>query len=218
MFGALSGALFAVVAVGAWRVRGRATPLAIDHVVTGKLRSPRIGQALTDLRLSGLWDGLAPDTVRYTVPLAAVAAVTIVAGVAWRRRDWAALAVCLAGPPLAVLLTDVIAKPLVGRRLYWNLSYPSGHATGAAAVAAVVLVVCHRWKGWRALVVAAPLALALPAVMGVALVRLNWHYPTDVIGGVAMGAATVLALAAALGAPQNALTRSPQSGPPVVRT
>jgi membrane-associated phospholipid phosphatase len=37
--------------------------------------------------------------------------------------------------------------------------------------------------------------------MGVALVISQRHYPTDVAGGVAMGAATVVALAAALALP-----------------
>src|SRR5205085_9945502 len=100
------------------------------------------------------------------------------------------------GPVTALLLTEAVAKPLVDRRHGLSLAYPSGHATGAAAVAALALVLSHRWRGWRGLAVASPVALALPAVMAVALVRLDWHYPTDVVGGLAVGAATVLALAA----------------------
>lgn len=200
--GSLSVALFAVAAAVALRVRGGSGPLRVDRIVTAKLRSARIGEAATRLRLTdghGLPDGLAPRAVAYAVPIAAVAALLGLAFVAWRRRDRGAVVLCLLGPVAAVFLTDSVAKPLVDRRMGIHLAYPSGHATGAAAVAVLALVLCHRWTGWRGLGIASPFALALPAVMGVALIRLNWHYPTDVLGGLAMGAATVLALAAALG-------------------
>jgi len=100
---------------------------------------------------------------------------------------------------MAVLLTDVVAKPIVGRRLGGGLAYPSGHATGAAAVAVMALLLVARWGGPRALLWFGPVALLLPILMGLALVRFGWHYPTDVVGGTAMGAATVLAVAAAVG-------------------
>ncbi len=198
--GALSGALFALAAMVAVRVRGGVGPSRFDQRVSDQLGSARLGRVAADLGLSQAWpDGAAPHAVLYAVPLAALTALVALGVIAWRRQDRGALALCLVGPATALLLTDAVAKPLVDRRLRLSLSYPSGHATGAAAVAVLALVLCHRWKGWRALVVASPVALALPAVMGVALVRLNWHYPTDVVGGTAVGAATVLALAALVG-------------------
>ena len=198
--GAVSGALFAAAGVVALRVHRGVAPLRIDQAVSAKLGSVRLGRLAARLGLTEAWpDGAAPHAVLYAVPVAALAALVALAVISWRRRDWGALVLCLAGPALALVLTDVVFKPLVDRRMHLSLAYPSGHATGAAAVAALALVLCHRWKGWRALAVVSPVALALPAVMGVALVRLNWHYPTDVVGGTAIGAATVLALAAVVG-------------------
>jgi len=137
--------------------------------------------------------------------LGALAGVVGLAGVAWYRHDGRALTMCVVGPALAIALTDVVLKPLVDRHLGPGLAYPSGHATGAAAVSVLALVLLHRWRGWRATARFAPVALALPVGTGLALVRLAFHYPTDVVGGTAMGTATVIALAVLL----NAQQRSP---------
>ncbi len=196
--------MFGVVAL---RVQGVRGPVPIDTVVAGKLDSPRLERAAASLRLTEAWpDGAAPPFVQYGVPLAAVAAVGGLAAMAWMRRDRGAVALCLLGPALALVLTDGVLKPLVDRRLHLGLAYPSGHTAGAASVAVVILVLAHRWKGWAGLALAAPVALSLPAAMGLALIRLDWHYPTDVVGGAAVGSATVLALAAAVG---NGRRRNP---------
>lgn len=201
----------------ALRVHGDTAPLEIDRVVSEKLGSARLGEWAAQFRITsghGLPDGLAPHAVLYAVPLAALAALVGLLGLAWRRHDRGAMVLCLLGPAVALFLTDAIAKPLVGRRHGPSLAYPSGHATGAAAVAVLALVLCHRWKGWRAFALAAPIALAFPVVMGVALVRLNWHYPSDVVGGTAIGAATVLALAAAVSSARAAPDAAPPPAPP----
>jgi len=134
------------------------------------------------------------------LPLGALIGVLGLAVIAWCRRDGRALILCLVGPALAVVMTDVVLKPLVDRHLGGGLAYPSGHATGAAAVSALMLILLHRWRGWRATAWLAPLAFAIPVGMGLALVRLAFHYPTDVVGGTAMGMATVIAVAVFLDA------------------
>jgi len=125
------------------------------------------------------------------------------AAMAVRRRDaWAAV-LSLVAPMVAVTLVDVLAKPLVGRYHGAALAFPSGHATGAAATATVVLVLLNRWYGWRLALCWLPAVALLPLAVGGGVVRLGWHYPTDVVGGVAFGAAVVVALAAAIPGPKR---------------
>lgn len=64
-------------------------------------------------------------------------------------------------------------------------SFPSDHATGAYAIAFAILL-RHRKAGI--------LALALATLVAVARVAVGTHYPTDVLGGVALGALAALAL------------------------
>ncbi len=197
---AASCGLFAVAGVVALRVRGGSRPLRVDRVASRLVDWSGFGRLLAAGHVEPLWDGwMVRRVAGVGLPAGAAAAAVVMGLVAWRRRDRRAMALCLLGPAVAVLLTDHVAKPIVDRHRGGGLAYPSGHATGAAAVAVVALLLLHRWGGARALVWFGPFAVALPVVMGLALIRLGVHYPTDVIGGTAVGAATVLALAAALG-------------------
>ena len=192
----LAGGLFAMVAVMAVRVQGTSWPLRIDELASGVVESVRAPTAIA------LWIGTV-DTNLLVNPFVgwgtlwlAGALVVVMAAVAWRRRDrWGAL-LCLVAPPLAVAVTDLLAKPLVGRYHGHGLAFPSGHATAATAAAALVLVLINRWRGWHRALHWSPFAALLPLVTAIGLVRLDWHYPTDVVGGIAMGAAVVVALAA----------------------
>src|SRR5207237_6468526 len=73
-------------------------------------------------------------------------------------------------------------------------SFPSGHATVAMALALAVVVVSPR-------VLRAPLAVAgavYAAAVGISLVALGWHYPSDVLGGFIVAAAWSAAAVAVL--------------------
>ncbi|WP_059005776.1 phosphatase PAP2 family protein [Streptomyces specialis] len=111
-----------------------------------------------------------------------------VAGVLW--AGLAAGIACLVNAPLRGFVarprpadTHPDLRPLAGDDGY---SFVSDHA-GAAMAVAVALFLVHRALG------AAVFALAL--VQGCARVMLGVHYPTDVIGGFALGAAVALLLA-----------------------
>jgi len=72
-------------------------------------------------------------------------------------------------------------------------SFPSGHASSAAALAGVLIVIAAmlvRKPGPRRTVYVAAVLLAL--VVGLDRVFLGRHYPTDVIGGWLLGACVVL--------------------------
>jgi membrane-associated phospholipid phosphatase len=105
-------------------------------------------------------------------------------------RDRVRAVACAAAPVLAVLIVQDLAKPLVGRHLGLTgpSSYPSGTVAAVASLAtALTLVLPRVTRPIAALLGAATTALACAAV-----VVLRWHYPTDALGGVAVGFGAVL--------------------------
>ncbi|GHF58006.1 phosphatidylglycerophosphatase B [Deinococcus metalli] len=76
-----------------------------------------------------------------------------------------------------------------------GLSFPSGHATAAAALAAVLIVLAWRSR-WRWVVLGAGVVYA--ALMGLSRVVLGVHYPTDVLAGALTGLTCVMATLAVL--------------------
>ncbi len=138
-------------------------------------------------RLAGLGD---------QIPMITMAAVLLLACLVTRRGRGAVLvAVAI---PAAEVLTELL-KPLFGRTLLGNLSFPSGHTTGVFAVAvtfAVLLADPPRPRMPASLrVLLALAALFVACTVAVALVGLDAHYATDTVGGAAVSTAVVLATA-----------------------
>ncbi len=134
------------------------------------------------------------DVNRFRYPAIIVIGSVIAAAVCVRRDRWRAFA-CLVSPPSALLLCELVMKPLVGRTLGGALSYPSGSTVGAAALGTVaVLAVPSRWRA-----VAAVGASVYTLWVAVAVVSLQWHLPTDAVAGVAFGAGVVLLVDGAAG-------------------
>ena len=103
-------------------------------------------------------------------------------------RDWVRAFACAAAPIIAVEVVEHVAKPMVGREIgAGNFTYPSGTVAVVAALAAAVFLVSPRLL--RPLTAVAG-SLAIAAV-GVAVLVLRWHYPTDVLGGICVGAGAV---------------------------
>jgi len=156
------------------------------------------------------------------IGFAVIIVVTIgLALAAWHRRDGWGLLLCVLGPGIAYVLTESVGKPLVARHRGVSLSFPSGHATVTASVAALFLLLVHRWFGWRSTIVLVPVACALPLTVCLAVLQLGYHYPTDLVGGVGVGFGTVLAVAAFfpdyVGAPRLRPVdecSAPATGPP----
>lgn len=117
-------------------------------------------------------------------PFFAAWGLVLVAIALHRRLPWVALAVAIV-LPLAPFSAELL-KPLlahhhdqIGPKYIVNASWPSGHATAALTLA------------WCALLVAPPARRTLVALLGgafalavgVSLLVLAWHMPSDVVGG-----------------------------------
>lgn len=191
--------LFAAVAVLGWLVHDHPEGLRLDRAGSRLVDSRRIAAGLTRHHL-GRFDRphFLERLVWFGSPVgvAVLVAALVVLAFVWRDRLGAGLAV--AGPVVAEVVTEHVLKPVVHRELpNGTYAFPSGHATGVTAVVVVLLVLVYRRYGGAWALRALPIVALLVGVVGVALVRLHYHYLTDVVGGVGVGTATVLALAAA---------------------
>lgn len=135
----------------------------------------------------------------------AVDVATVLAAI-WllRVRRWRLAAVVLVAR-LGELATESLAKLVVDRPRPHLLplltsasgtSFPSGHAAGSAATYGAILLVVTMCMGRRSRWLQA-LVLAFLCAVAVSRVLLGVHYPTDVLGGLALGVAWV-ALACSL--------------------
>jgi membrane-associated phospholipid phosphatase len=104
----------------------------------------------------------------------------------WRRRPrrTAAAVVLVAGADLTTqILKTVLAhpryQPLLGYRQVDETAFPSGHSTAVLSMAFAWALVLPR--SWRPAVLALGVALALG--VGLSLVLLHHHFPSDVVGG-----------------------------------
>lgn len=127
------------------------------------------------------------------------------------RMRGALFALCAA--PAAGAVTEYVLKPRVHRSVHADaLLFPSGHTTGAFALALTVTVLLLPHRGTSPLpaiarLAAAAVALAAAGVVAVAVVALGWHYVTDAIGGAVTAAVVVIAAAALIDAAAAAVQR-----------
>lgn len=115
-------------------------------------------------------------------------------------RDWVRAIACATAPVIAVLIVQEIAKPLVDRQSFVTgaLSYPSGTVAAVAALATALILVVPAKARFPVTV------LGLLAIVGTgaAVIVLRWHYPTDALGGVAVGVGSVLVVDGLLQVPR----------------
>ncbi|HVB05485.1 MAG TPA: phosphatase PAP2 family protein [Acidimicrobiales bacterium] len=123
-------------------------------------------------------------------------------------RDLARTAACAVGPLVAVLITEQVAKPFVGRPAYLGgYSYPSGTVTAAAALATVFVLASPRL--FRPLAVV--LGLGAIAAVSAAVIAMRWHFATDTFGGACVGTGSVFTLDALFHLPGNLRTQLRES-------
>jgi len=176
--------LVAAMSALVWHVRG---PLSVDRV---RYLAPSWGDRWTFFaRLA--W----PGSLEFVAFSAVVLALLEI-----RRRDWFAAVLCITGPAFAAFLVEFVAKPTIDRRINNSLSFPSGHTTLVSALATLVVLLAYRVSGPRGAAAAAPPAVIVVTAVGLAVVQVGWHFLTDAVGGMALGTAAVLLVAAALSA------------------
>ena len=104
------------------------------------------------------------------------------------RRNRPRAVALLIGPVAAVAVCDWVMKPIVDRTYADVVSFPSGTVTAVAAVATVAVLATP--DPWRSVVAA--LGGTVTVLEAMAVVALRWHYPTDALAGLAVGAGVVL--------------------------
>jgi undecaprenyl-diphosphatase len=149
-------------------------------------------------------DGLEDPLVAYVnaaeLLFAGVLAAVFVIARGPARLGWRRLAAAAGGSAaFALLVAQVVThlvdrpRPFVAHPSALHLfaahaadpGFPSDHATAAFAIATAVLLRNRRWG---------VAALVLAVVLSVGRVGMGVHYPTDVLGGAALGSACALAL------------------------
>jgi membrane-associated phospholipid phosphatase len=170
-------------------------PTDFDLTARATLRSLETSK-LSDL----MWAASVYGAPVRLIPLAvAAAAVFLVRG--WRRGAWLILAT-VAG----AILLDMGLKELFARTRpeaffdYYptpaSFSFPSGHALVATCFfGGTAVLLSHRLQRRPAQILVWLAAVAIVLLIGVSRVYLGVHYPTDVIGGFAVGVVWVTAVA-----------------------
>jgi membrane-associated phospholipid phosphatase len=121
------------------------------------------------------------DLAALLVMLAVVAAIGLGFG---KRREVLAVIVVVTGANMTTQVLKVVLEHarsevrVHGFEMPWASSFPSGHTTAAASIALALLLVVP--AGYR--LPAAGVGAALTAAVGLAVVILGWHYPSDVLG------------------------------------
>jgi len=137
----------------------------------------RLNRPLVEAPANAMLDLLYP-------PFFAAWGILLVAVALRRRLPWVALAVAILlplAPFSAELLKPLLAHPhdQLGPTYITNASWPSGHATAASALAWCAVLVAPPARRMVVAVLGAVFALAI----GVSLLVLAWHMPSDVLGG-----------------------------------
>ncbi len=187
--------------VGLFVVVTRATlierAVAFDAAVLralARLRAPSLNAVMVDVTALG-----SPTVVAlFTI-------VTFAVLIVFRDR-WGVLQLAVASVGTGIL--TAVMKNALGRMRPTEVprlvevsgySYPSGHSLAATVLFLTMAIVAGRHlrtKASKAVLVAG--ASLLIATVGLSRVYLGVHYPSDVVGGIALGTAWALLLAAAI--------------------
>jgi len=144
-------------------------------------------------------------------PATLLAMLALACGIALARRhprDAAAALLVVAGANLTTqLFKALLAHPrfqaILGAEQIAANSFPSGHTTAAASIAIAFLFVVPR--DLRAAV--ALVGAGLVTAVGCSVMALNWHYPSDVLGGILVAAGWGFAVLAGLRATRGGSRR-----------
>jgi membrane-associated phospholipid phosphatase len=203
--GLLAGCVILVVVLGVL-FAGQGTADPFDRAVDSPVITWFAGR-----QTLALW-------LAYPATLVPAGGASLIAALVCLARGWLRGAVlALLAVPVTSGLNDAFLKHLFHRTYLGALTYPSGHAAAASALAMSLTVLLLLAPGPAApppgpaappprtspsTGLVAVLRWAIPAVawltvvvVAVGVMGLRWHYVTDTIGGAALGTGTACALA-----------------------
>jgi membrane-associated phospholipid phosphatase len=93
----------------------------------------------------------------------------------------------------AIVISDHVAKPLVNRSYFGELTFPSGHVTAATATAFAMWLALFPLLGKRARNIVLILGVGWVLLTSLAVVAGLWHTPLDVVGAVLLAVGVVAA-------------------------
>lgn len=153
-------------------------------------------------------DVVATTALRAITEVGSAAGLAVLAAVgcgaaAFACRSWRPILLGILGA--AILAAVAVVKVVVGRDrppaaaamvAEDGYSFPSGHASASTVVVALTAWMLTRWvvRSWGGQVSVWAAAVALVGAIGVSRVYLGVHYPSDVLAGVVLGTAWLLAL------------------------
>jgi membrane-associated phospholipid phosphatase len=180
-----------------------ATTVLLGLRYAHQVRPGRLDTAF-DPRIRSVLDGhpVVLGLVRLGDPLAVTAMAAILVATCLAAQRWRAAVLVVVAVPTASAITELVLKPLVHRIIGDGLSFPSGHVTGAFALAvtyAVLLVNPPRPRLAARLRVLLGLGgIVAASAVAVATVAVRAHYTTDTVGGAAVATSVVLLTALVL--------------------
>jgi membrane-associated phospholipid phosphatase len=171
-------------AILAWAVAHGRSPYAFEDPAIAWLGPPSA---------IGAWSDLAEFLGAPAI--GAVLVVSFAFGIVRRRLFRVAVYTALA--VATFLISEHIAKPLVQRTHYGELSFPSGRVTVVTATALAMWLALFPLLGKRARNIMLVLGVAWALLMSVAVVGAHLHTPLDAVGSILLSVGIVTAGAAA---------------------
>ena len=96
----------------------------------------------------------------------------------------------------AFVISEHIAKPMVGERFFGELSFPSGNVTAVCATAVAMWIALYPVLGKWSRTITFVFGAAWTLLMSAAVVGAIWHTPLDCVGSVLLSLGVVTAGAA----------------------
>jgi membrane-associated phospholipid phosphatase len=141
--------------------------------------------------------GMLADTLVKIMATAIIAGIMLLVWRSWREPFIVAAALVLEAS-VFITTTWIVGRPRPDvERLDTSpvgSSFPSGHVAAAVAYGAIAVVVFERVRNRVVRAVVVVVVVAVPIIVAWARMYRGMHYLTDVIAGVLLGAASVLAV------------------------
>jgi membrane-associated phospholipid phosphatase len=170
-------------AVLAWAAARGRSPFAFENPAIAWLGPPSAVRSWADLA-----ELLAAPTIGAVLVVSFAFALV--------RRAILRVAVYALIAAAALLISEHVAKPLVQRTYYGELTFPSGNVTAVSATAFAMWLALYPLLEKRARNVTFVLGVAWALLMSLAVVGALWHTPLDAVGSILLSVGIVSAGAA----------------------